>query len=243
MRRVFVDKGASAGGNIVISGADARHITKVLRKRAGDSLLICDKDQNEYECEIISTGAEVTAAVKTVAVSENEPECRITLYQGIAKGEKMDWIIQKCTELGVCSFTPLKLKNCTVRISDDDAPKKTSRWQRIAAEACKQCGRGRIPEVTAPMTLEEAMSDAEGTCMLVMSEHELNRPLKEALGETGNNDISLFIGPEGGFDKSEISSLTEAGAVTATLGRRILRTETAAVAAAAIILYENGDMG
>ena len=243
MRRVFVDEGASVGGNIVISGADAHHITKVLRKRAGDSLLICDKAYYEYECEIIKAGEEVTALVKAVAMSENEPKCRITLYQGIAKGEKMDWIIQKCTELGVHTFVPLKLKNCTVRITDNDAPKKTARWQRIAGEACKQCGRSHIPEVTAPMTLEEAVQDAKSTCVLVMSEHEMSRSIKDALGEAGKNDISLFIGPEGGFDKSEISFLTEAGAVTATLGKRILRTETAAVAAAAIILYEHGDMG
>lgn len=243
MRRVFVDEGAAIGGTLVISGADAHHITKVLRKRAGDSLLICDKGSYEYECEIIATGAEVTALVKAVTVSENEPACKITLYQGIAKGEKMEWIIQKCTELGVHTFVPLKLKNCTVRISEEDAPKKTARWQKIAGEACKQCGRSRIPEVTTPMTLEEALNHAAGTSMLVMSEHEHEKSLKRMLNDAGKNDISLFIGAEGGFDMQELVLLTEAGAVSATMGRRILRTETAAVAASAIILYENGDMG
>ena len=242
MRRVFTDKGADVGNSIVICGTDAHHITKVLRKRAGDSLLICDKDLREYDCTIVSVGSEVVARVNAVAESQNEPACRITLYQGLAKGEKMDWIVQKCTELGVYAFTPLKMKNCTAKIDDKDAPKKIARWQRIADEACKQCGRARIPEVTLPMTVAEAIKAAENTRMLVMSEHELNRSVKDVLSEVGDADISLFIGPEGGFDKAEIDALTEAGALTATLGRRILRTETAAVAAAAIILYENGDM-
>ncbi|HML49156.1 MAG TPA: RsmE family RNA methyltransferase, partial [Clostridia bacterium] len=165
-----------------------------------------------------------------------EPKTRVTLYQGVAKGEKMDWIVQKAVELGVFRVQPVCFSRCVAQ-----SQHKAERWQRIALEASKQCGRGRIPEINEPIALDLALLKNHDQCV-VPWEEERSAALSDAL-RPDQSDLGLVIGPEGGLDPSEMDMLSKTGAISITLGPRILRTETAAIAALAMVLYAMGDMG
>lgn len=216
------------------------HALKVLRMQAGEA---CQAliDGRIFAARIAETSPRVTVALEEERPS-TEPSVRVTLYQGVPKGDKMDWIVQKCTELGVSRIVPVHFSRCVAQWTGKDAEKKLPRFRRIAAEAAKQCGRALIPEITAPI----AFSALPGR----LAAHELSlAPWEEAAGRgvrshwQGQRDVALVIGPEGGIDEAEIAALTQAGAVPVTLGARILRTETAGLAALTALLTVSGDMG
>lgn len=243
MRKLFIDASAVCDGKIVIEGGDAYHIVRVLRKQAGDSLLVCSSDGIEYDTRIAQTGHSVILDILEQREAQGEAETELTLCQGVVKGEKNEWIIQKCVELGVCRIIPVMMKNCVVRIDEKDKEKKTQRWNKIAEEAAKQCGRGATVTVEKPVTLDEALAMTDGCARIVFSESEKQCSFRKTMETLRGERLAVFVGPEGGFDPSETEKLKRAEATCVTLGKRILRAETAAVAGCAAIMYENGELG
>ncbi len=242
MSRFLVDRSAVKGDFIEIKDAeDIKHIAKVLRLRVGDKIDISDSVEFEYQTEIISIE---TAFVKTQILDKQrfarEPKLRVTLYQGVPKPGKMDEIIQKSVELGIHEVVPV----FTARSIVDDkksVDKKAERWQRISAEAVKQCRRGIIPKVKNTMDLSEAVKDfSDFDLLLFPYEDEQEKSIKEVLQslEQKPESVAIMIGPEGGFSDEEARTIVSAGGVSVTLGKTILRTETAGPAALAMIMYE-----
>jgi len=253
MARFFVDREAVDTNNnmIVITGEDVNHIKNVLRSVSGDALMISDGCGTDYDAVIERLEKEkIIARIAASVPNMAEPPINITLYQGIPKSDKMDSIIQKSVELGVKRIVPVITERTVVRFNDDgDAAVKTVRWRRISLEAAKQCNRGIVPAVGTPVYFEDAVKlpGKEGL-RLIPYEKEKTIRLKEYLREFnpkqgGCAEISVFIGPEGGFAEDEIGIAVGCGIRPVTLGPRILRTETAGPAALTILMYELGDMG
>ena len=216
------------------------HALKVLRLQPGDA---CQAliDGRIFAARIGETSPRVLLTL-TGELPSAEPSVRITLYQGVPKSDKMDFIVQKCTEIGVHCVVPVHFSRCVAQWTGKDTEKKLIRFRRIAAEAAKQCGRALIPEIAPPV----AFSALPG----LLSAHEIVFvPWEEAQGRgvrsflRGQRDLAVVIGPEGGISPEEIDALTARGALPVTLGKRILRTETAGLAALASILTLTGDMG
>lgn len=245
MHRFFVDSSAIQNGKITISGDDAHHLSRVLRIREDDEITVCDKQGTDYLCSIKTiTPTEVEAWILRSETSASEPPVSITLYQGIPKGDKLETVIQKCVELGAVKIVPVAMKRCVALIKDKDKTKKQERMQRIAFEAAKQCGRAIIPSVSCAISFDQALKEAVSTCdlRLLPYEGEKENSIKTVLkNNTNAKNICIFIGPEGGFDSSEISKALDSGFNIVTLGPRILRTETAPLAAVSAVLYELGD--
>ena len=242
MPRFFVDKADITENEVHITGEDVKHITKVLRLRPGETIEVCDKCGMDYNCIILSfADGSVVAEIKESMKNSAEPPIEVTLYQGMPKSDKMDYIIQKCVELGISKIVPVITKR-TVSVPKD-AEKKTARWQKIAEEAAKQCGRGTIPEVGIAIDFKEAMRRfaADDAKTLMPYECEKESSLKKALREAAGKKFNVFIGPEGGFDETEVAAAKDNGALIVTLGPRIMRTETAPLAVVSAIMYELGD--
>lgn len=245
MHKFFVEKSQIEDENIYISGKDLTHIKNVLRLKSGDKIEI-SCDGNNYLSEIVEFSKEsLKARILDTKKGERESKIEITLYQGLAKGSKMDLIIQKCVEIGVKDFYPIETDRAVVKINDKKKEDtKITRWQAIAEEAAKQSKRDYIPKVKAILSFKEMIDLLKKEDnVIVPYENEDNLSIKEGLKEVKSNRINLIIGPEGGFEDSEIDALKEIGAKIVTLGPRILRTETAGLVASTIILYELGDLG
>ncbi len=243
MPRFFVDKSQITDNKVYITGDDVKHIARVLRLRIGDILTVCDRCKTDYECKIIEISAD--RVVADIIKSERncaEADLEITLYQGMPKSDKMDYIVQKCVELGVLRIVPVITKRAVSRPSDGD--KKITRWQKIAVEAAKQSGRGIVPEICNMISFSEAVASvtACGDALNIMPyECESNIKLRDVLTASPQKRINIIVGPEGGFDDSEARVAREKGISTVTLGPRILRTETAPLAACTAVMYELGD--
>lgn len=242
MPRFFVDREQISDNYISITGEDVKHIKKVLRLREGEKIEVCDGCGEDFECKIESLSDDVVRAeiIKRYPNTAEAP-IEIRVYQGMPKNDKMDYIVRKCVELGVCRIVPVITKRA-VSIPRD-AEKKTARWQRIADEAAKQCGRGVLPRVENTISFSDAikaMSD-ENAVSIMPYECEKEGSLSALLKSTDKKKINVFIGPEGGFDESEAEKARAAGIATVTLGPRILRTETAPLAVCSAIMYELGD--
>lgn len=242
MRRFFIDKSradlAEKDGTAEISGGDYNHIVNVLRMRTGGKLILSASDGREFQTVI--TGIEkgrVTVSVVSVSANSTEPDVPVILIQGVPKGDKTELIIQKCVELGVCGIIPVITEHTVVRLSEADAEKKRARWQKIAEEAAKQCGRGTVPEIGKVTGLSAAVSSRPSDELKLFAyENEDQTTLRKVLEEAGpgfRGGISLVIGPEGGFSAQEADTITAAGFTAVSLGKRILRTETAGMAALA----------
>ena len=212
----------------------------VLRLKEGDAVQII-LEENLYSAEIVSVQDGVWAELSGVLPSP-EPSVRVTLVQGLPKADKMDWIVQKCTEAGVYAVIPAQMPRCVVRLQGRDGEKKAERWRRIAAEAAKQSGRTHVPEVSAPAPLESALGSLPPDALLLVPwEEERSFPLRRAAAEHPEaKDIYVVIGPEGGMGEEEIAFLKSRGAVPVTMGPRIFRTETAAAAAVILTLSVSG---
>ncbi len=226
---------------LIIDSEDANHIKKVLRIGVGDEITVCDGGGTDYQVRIAEIGkTSIECDIISKVKCDTEPEIEITLYQGLPKAAKMDYIIQKNTELGVSRIVPAKRARCVVKLEDKKAEEKMcERWQKIANEAAKQSGRGVIPKVTEPMSIDEIIREAaECDLVFVPYECESETRLKDVIESAkGAKKISFIIGPEGGFDPSEIEKFKSAGIKTITLGKRILRTETAAEAVISMMMY------
>ncbi|MBQ4347046.1 MAG: 16S rRNA (uracil(1498)-N(3))-methyltransferase [Firmicutes bacterium] len=239
MHRFFADK-IKSGAGIRLTGENARHARDVLRLKPGDKLIVCDGSEGEYLCEIEKVDKEAVACrVLDFSRSATEPETKIFVYAALPKNDKLELVTEKCTELGFYGLCVMESSRCVAK-AGDKAEKKLSRLKRVAESAAKQSGRGVIPSVEGIMSFEEAIkSAAECSLALIPYEKERESSLRSALLSCGSPEsIALLIGPEGGFSEEEIERAKSAGIIPVSLGNRILRTETAPIAAVAAILYE-----
>jgi 16S rRNA (uracil1498-N3)-methyltransferase len=263
MQRFFVEPSNMSNDKIALSLEQAHQIRDVLRLKVGDDITVLDNMGWEYSVRLSST--ERNKAVGDIIEKRpatGEPKVHITLFQAMPAHEKFELVLQKCTEVGVCEFVPVITQRSIVR--GTTGQNKIVRWRRIITEASEQSGRGRIPELRQPIKFEAAIkenqiskikyqncgvnfsyiNEKECDCWLIASTSSDAKVLREALTIAGKeaSNIALFIGPEGGFTDEEVQIACENGILPVSLGKRILRTETAAVVASAIILYELGEM-
>lgn len=245
MPRFFTQDITEAGG--CITGEDAKHIAKVLRMKVGDELTVCDTKGRDYDCMIEEIGAgEVRLKVLSVAPSQSESDVRVHLYQAMPKADKMETIIQKAVELGAASITPVMTRRCVSRPDAKSMDKKLVRYNRIALEAAKQCGRGVVPPVLPLLELPQALEQMQRTGCPILFYENATAPAKQVIAkarESGKElEIAVLIGAEGGFDEDEVALAREHGCHILSLGKRILRCETAPLAALTILMYETGNM-
>jgi len=238
MGKFFFNAGEIVGGHVAITGQAAHHMLNVLRFRVGERILLCDGASQDYPAilhDISDKPVALTFHLGAPKASHGEPPFHITLYQGIAKGDKMDWIIEKCIEVGACKIVPVITARTVVKVKD--ASKKAERYARIAESAAGQCMRGAIPKISAPLSLAEALRGHTATHSLIAYEGESVNTIKSALQNTMPGPISIWVGPEGGFEEQEVNTIKNTlNATPVSLGPRILRTETSGIVAISTIL-------
>ena len=244
MQRFFVEPHQidEEAHQIHITGSDVNHISNVLRMKTGEELWISDGSKYEYRCTIESFEPdEVLLHIVYSQEPEYELPCRIYLFQGLPKADKMELIIQKAVELGAYEIIPVETKRCVVKLDGRKSAKKTARWQQIAESAAKQSKRMLIPNVHEVLTFSEALKYAESMDVRLVP-YELARGMQETkeilAGIEPGQSVGIFIGPEGGFEEKEIEAAIEGGAKPITLGRRILRTETAGLAILSVLMFQ-----
>ena len=244
MQHFYVKNDKIEGHRLSLEGEDYNHCINVLRMKKGEAFIACDEGGMEYYCIIDSfENGVVNADISYRRASEQELSCPVTIYQGIPKSDKLELIIQKCVELGAVRIVPVEMKRCIAKVDASKAASKQKRWQAIAEAAAKQCGRGILPEVGMPMTYTNAVKDAENADVKLLP-YELADE-KSSMDETRKvfesilpgQSVAVFIGPEGGFDESEVEKACECGFKAVTLGKRILRTETAGLYIMSVLGY------
>ncbi len=241
MRQFFVESEQVGAETIRIVGEDARHIGQVLRMKSGEQLRVSDRQGRDFFCQVEQVEREaVTVRILYQDHESRELPVRISLFQGLPKGDKMELVIQKAVELGVYEIIPVAMRNCVVKLDEKKAEAKVKRWNGIAESAAKQSRRSIVPAVQKVMSFEEACRYAETMDVrLVPYENERGmehtRQVLESLKREGS--LAVFIGPEGGFDKKEIEAI-RGEAQLLSLGNRILRTETAGMAMLSMLLYQ-----
>ena len=230
------------GDTVVVTGEDAKHIGTVLRMKAGNLAVLCDGEGADCLCRISAVNKEcVEFEVLDRQRNEAEPSVFVTLYQCMPKGDKMDFIVQKAVELGVGKVVPVLSKRCVSRPDEKSFAKKIQRWQKIAEEAAKQCGRGKIPEVGGQMDFRAAVTEySNGKTGILF--YECGGTALSDIVDRNVRELDVFVGCEGGFEAEEAELALEYGIVCATLGKRILRCETAPVAALAVLMNLTGNM-
>lgn len=240
MPRFFT--GPITGDYHQITGPDAAHIAKSLRMRPGEPLILCDGKGMDYYGRLTAVSPDcVEVEIEEKAPTHSEPSVEVTLYQGIPKSDKMELIVQKAVELGVYRIVPTMASRCVSRPDPKSMEKKRVRWQKIAEEAAKQSGRGNIPSVSGAIEFPQALAKArEDGCHILFLYEGGGVPLSQAISPEVSR-YALFVGPEGGFSLEE-AQLAQACGQAATLGPRILRTETAPLAALAALMFATGNM-
>lgn len=241
MRRFFVEPGQIRESVIHIIGSDVNHIRNVLRMGLNDELVACDGAGHEYHCYIESmAGQDITAHIMYVQDTRAELPSKIYLFQGLPKGDKMEWLIQKAVELGVYEIIPMETIRTVVKWDREKAGKKVARWQQIAENAAKQCGRGFIPPIHPVCSFPEALEYGRACPAKWIPYERAGQKVsawERLSGLEAGQSVAIFIGPEGGFDESEISAAQGRGYDPITLGRRILRTETAGMALLSALMF------
>lgn len=245
MRRFIVDKRDLGESEAVVTGYLHRHMAKVLRLKPGTPVLLADGEGGEYE-GIIDT---IDAASLRIRLAKREPlveegGAQITLYQALPKGDKLDFILQKSTELGVMAVVPFSAGRSIVRISPQRGAGRVERWQKIVAEAARQSRRSIVPRVSLADDLPQVLQLAQHSVKLLLWEGEKVNHLRDILsGLPLPNDIGVLVGPEGGFSPEEAAAATAAGFIPVSLGKRIVRTETASLIILSILQFHWGDLG
>lgn len=242
MYQFFVEPSQIQGHKIVITGSDVNHIKNVLRMKAGDEIAVSNGiDGKEYRCGITEfLEEEILCTLRFIKEDGVELPSKIYLFQGLPKADKMELIIQKAVELGAYEIIPVAAKRAVVKLDEKKAKAKQSRWQGIAEAAAKQSKRGIIPEVKAVMSMQEAVSYAQSIDIRLIPyelAEDMNKTKEIISGIQPGESIAVFIGPEGGFEENEIAQATGKGIVPITLGRRILRTETAGFTVLSWLMY------
>ena len=241
VNRAYVDMPLCAGARIALPESAVAHLVRVLRLGTGDTCVLFNGDGHDYDARIASVDKR-SASVDILAVRPvgNESPLRITLVQGIARGEKMDWILQKATELGVAAFVPVSSDRSEVKLEGERAAKRLAHWRSVVVSACEQSWRARVPEVAPMRTLAEAVAMLPGAGLRLMLDPEAREGI-DALTSPGGS-VSLAIGPEGGWSPNDRDALAAGGFAAIRLGPRILRTETAGIAAIAALQSRFGDL-
>ena len=242
MHRFFVEEPAMGANSITITGGDVNHIKNVLRMSVGEKICVINGQNNkEYYCEIIALGNNaVDTRICEIRESDQELANEIVLFQGLPKSDKMELIIQKAVELGVHTIVPVSTDRTVVKLDAKKEANKRKRWMSISESAAKQSGRLRIPEVTQVVSFKEALEMA-GKMDVRLIPYELAEGMEKTRevmsGIQPGQSVAVFIGPEGGFESSEIEKAREIGVQSITLGKRILRTETAGLVTLAMLVY------
>lgn len=231
-----------SGDIFEIEGEDARHISKSLRMKTGESLTLCTLDGRRHECEITAFSTDsVTVKVLSSTICEQEPSVEITLFMALTKGDKMDDIVQKSVELGVYEIVPVLTARCISRPDEKQIKKKVQRWQKISDNAASQSRRGIIPQVKDMMTLKEASDVCNSFDKAIVFYECGGEKLRDIIDEDIKT-LAMFVGSEGGFEESEIDILKANGVTPTTLGTRILRAQTAPIAGIAAVMYQTKNL-
>lgn len=241
MHHFFVTPDQVRDGRIYIDGSDVNHIKNVLRMRNGETLKISDGNNKKYLCQIETmTSDEVCAVIMEEQSQDTELPSRIVLFQGLPKGDKMELIVQKAVELGAYEIVPVATRRSVVKLDAKKASKKVERWNSIAESGAKQSGRNVIPKVTDVLSFKEAVLYAK-KLDVVLIPYELAEGMSKTReiisGIKPGQSIGVFIGPEGGFEAEEVAFAMHEGAAPVTLGKRILRTETAGLTTLSVLMY------
>lgn len=244
MPTFFVNRGNVQGDTAVLSGTEAGHMLRSLRLGPGDSFFAFDEEGSRYRMRILeATSRSLRAEVLETWPPEPPPETAVTLLVGLPKADKMDFILEKATELGCSCVAPFRSSRTIPRLDAQDEKRRRMRWERVALAAAKQCGSARVPEIPGLLSYAAALALAgRSEARIVFYEGEGRTGLKTVLSGMGKaNSAALLIGPEGGFSEDEVRDAERAGFVRAGLGQRILRVETAAVAAVSMVMYHFGN--
>lgn len=243
LTRVFVDAPLASGALLPLPDGPARHLVRVLRLAVGDALVVFNGQGGEFAAVIDSVRHDrVVVRIGVHQLIERESPLSTTLLQGIARGEKMDQILQKATELGVTRVVPVMSARSNVRLDAATGQRRQQHWQGVAIGACEQSGRDRVPEVALPATLPAALAAIRADLKLVLAPDEGAAPLASVLATAKPASLALLVGPEGGLDETEIGAALQAGFIRCRLGPRVLRTETAALVALAVLQFAAGDL-
>jgi len=258
MRRFFANINPS-DATITLSAEDSNHILNVLRLERSAQIIVCDGNGTDYTCELTETAKNAAiATIQSSSLCPAEPQTKVTLFQGLPKSDKMELIIQKCVEIGVTAIVPVITDRTIVKMNGKEST-KVARWQKIAESAAKQAGRGIIPHIAEVVTFRQSLDTAaKFEHKMVAYENEQEFSIKSYLHKAtsgsaslseggvsaadGGRPLALFIGPEGGFSDKEATAMADSNITHVSLGKRILRTETAGMAALTMILYELGDV-
>lgn len=257
MHRFFVPPQSISRTGVAFSEQQAHQISNVLRLGPGDRVIVLDNSGWQYEVELAEVRTDnVTGSVRSKSLAGGEPRTKITLYQGLLRSQKFEHVLQKCTELGVATFVPTICERCVVANISEASPAKLERWQRIIVEAAEQSGRGKLPVLHPATLFQQACEEVRGLSLIAWEGEDLTSlrvflrsnnvakiDAEDARPVTRPFSLNIFIGPEGGFSSFEIQRAQAYGIVPVSLGPRILRAETAAIAATAITLYDTGDLG
>ena len=241
MQHFFADRSWVQGDKIRLEGSDVNHMKNVLRMKEGEEVQVSDGTGNAYLCQIEGyEGDQAVLKIREKTEKDTELPSKIWLFQGLPKGDKMELIVQKAVELGVYQVIPVATKRAVVKLDAKKAKKKVERWQQIAVSAAKQAGRGIIPAVGEVCTYAQALKYAE-ELDVVLIPYELAEGMEETkqiIAEIRpGQSVGIFIGPEGGFEKEEVEQAVKAGAEPLTLGKRILRTETAGLTMLSVLMF------
>jgi len=242
MTRFFVSPEQMQSQFLVLNGENAAH-AKVLRLKAGEQVLVCDGAGNECECTISDVSPnQISLVVNSRRESSSEAMVKASVYMAFSKGDKLEHVIQKATELGAYEIVAFPSKRCVSRPDDKSLAKKLERWQKIAASAAEQSGRGRIPQVVVVSSYKDALVRASNADKAILFyENEQATTLKMALSDSHYSSISLLTGPEGGLEPEEVEQAKSYGLSVCTLGKRILRCETAPLCALSAVMYDSGE--
>lgn len=240
MVRFFVSAEDLEKEEVSLTGENAQH-AKVLRLKPGETVLLCDGEGREAVCKVASTDGWLLRAMER-RESQSEAAVKVSVYMALPKADKLEHVIQKATELGAYEIVTFPSARCVSRPDEKSLKKKLERWEKIAASAAEQSGRGRIPKVLVLGSFSEALTRAaQADKALMFYEHEEALTLKMALSPGGYSTVSLLTGPEGGLEEAEVTQAREAGLQVCTLGRRILRCETAPLCALSAVMYDAGE--
>lgn len=240
--RVHVEAALGPGARARLDGAAAAHVTRVLRLRVGDPVTLFNGDGSDYPARISALGrGTVEAEISGVAAARAESPLAVTLVQGIARTERMDLVLQKATELGVAAILPVATARSVVRLDGESRERKRAHWRGVAISACEQCGRARVPEVAAPRGFADWLALAPRATTRLLLSPDAKLALNAAA--QGATAVELLVGPEGGLEDAERGAALAAGFRACRLGPRVLRSETAAIAALAVLQSVAGDFG
>lgn len=242
MVRFFISPEEMLQNNIILTGENANH-GKVLRLRVGEEVLVCDKQGNECICDITQVCSDqISLTVKVRQASQSEPCVKVSVYMAFPKGDKLEHVIQKSTELGAYEIVAFPSVRCVSKPDTKSLQKKLDRWQKIAESAAEQSGRGYVPQVTVLPSYKEVLKRAlESDKAILFYENETATTLRSCLNSGAYKTISIITGPEGGLEFSEVQQAMDAGVAVCTLGKRILRCETAPLCAVSAIMYDAGE--